>query len=205
MLLAAKENKVRRFFYSSSACVYAADKQLDPHNPKLKEDDAYPAMPEDGYGWEKLFSEHMCRHFMEDFGLETRVARFHNVYGPFGAYKGGREKAPAALSRKVIEAKFSDKKEIEIWGDGQQSRTFMYIDDCVKGIDLIMHSEIKELECFSDFVKMGENSKIWQLKINQLLSQAWPLKKSLTQKQISVENSWANKLEKVYEFIKKEN
>lgn len=144
MLLAAKENKVKRFFYSSSACVYAADKQLDAHSPKLKEENAYPAMPEDGYGWEKLFSERMCRHFTEDFGLETRVARFHNVYGPFGAYKGGREKAPAALSRKVIEAKFSDKKEIEIWGDGQQSRTFMYIDDCVKGIDLIMHSEIKE-------------------------------------------------------------
>jgi nucleoside-diphosphate-sugar epimerase len=173
MLLAAKENKVKRFFYSSSACVYAADKQLDAHNPKLKEEDAYPAMPEDGYGWEKLFSEHMCRHFMEDFGLETRVARFHNVYGPFGAYKGGREKAPAALSRKVIEAKFSDKKEIEIWGDGQQSRTFMYIDDCVKGIDLIMHSEIKEpinlgseeLITVNDLVSMIE--KIGKVKLKR--------------------------------------
>jgi len=173
MLLAAKENKVKRFFYSSSACVYAADKQLDAHNPKLKEEDAYPAMPEDGYGWEKLFSEHMCRHFMEDFGLETRVARFHNVYGPFGAYKGGREKAPAALSRKVVEAKFSDKKEIEIWGDGQQSRTFMYIDDCVKGIDLIMHSEIKEpinlgseeLITVNDLVSMIE--KIGKVKLKR--------------------------------------
>lgn len=144
MLLAAKEAKVKRFFYSSSACVYAADKQTSPEITGLKEADAYPAMPEDGYGWEKLFSERLCRHFMEDFGLETRVARFHNVYGPYGEYKGGREKAPAALSRKVIEAKLSGKKEIEIWGDGKQTRTFMYIDDCVKGIDLIMHSDIRE-------------------------------------------------------------
>jgi nucleoside-diphosphate-sugar epimerase len=144
MLLSAKEAKVKRFFYSSSACVYAADKQLDAHNPKLKETDAYPAMPEDGYGWEKLFSERMCRHFREDFGLETRIARFHNVYGPYGEYKGGREKAPAALIRKVIEAVSNNKKEIEIWGDGEQSRTFMYIDDCLKGIDLIMHGEVAE-------------------------------------------------------------
>ncbi len=144
MLLASKEAGVNRFFYSSSACVYAANKQTNAKIAGLKEEDAYPAMPEDGYGWEKLFSERLCRHFMEDFGLETRVARFHNVYGPFGEYKGGREKAPAALIRKVIEAKISGQKEIEIWGDGKQSRTFMYIDDCVKGIDLIMHSDIKE-------------------------------------------------------------
>lgn len=144
MLLAAKEFKVKRFFYSSSACVYAADKQLSPENPQLKEGDVYPADPEDGYGWEKLFSERMCRHFMEDFGLETRIARFHNVYGPFGAYCDGREKAPAALSRKIAEAKLFGHNEIEIWGDGSQSRTFMYIDDCVKGIDLIMHSDIRE-------------------------------------------------------------
>lgn len=98
-------------------------------------------MPEDGYGWEKLFSERMCRHFSEDFGLTTRVARFHNVYGPFGSYQDGREKAPAALVRKVIEAKLSGQHQIEIWGDGEQSRTFMHIDDCVKGIDLIMHSD----------------------------------------------------------------
>lgn len=144
MLLASKESGVKRFFYSSSACVYAMDKQLNPKNPQLKESDAYPADPEDGYGWEKLFSERMCRHFMEDFGLETRIARFHNVYGPFGEYKGGREKAPAALSRKIIEAQLSGSNKIEIWGDGLQSRTFMYIDDCVKGIDLIMHSDIRE-------------------------------------------------------------
>lgn len=144
MLLASKSAGVKRFFYSSSACVYAADKQTKAETIGLKEKDAYPAMPEDGYGWEKLFSERLCRHFMEDFGLETRVARFHNVYGPFGAYKGGREKAPAALVRKVLEAKILGQNEIEIWGDGLQSRTFMYIDDCVKGIDMIMHSDIKE-------------------------------------------------------------
>jgi len=144
MLMAATQAKVKRFFYSSSACVYALDKQTRSKTKGLRESDAYPAMPEDGYGWEKLFSERMCRHFREDFGLETRVARFHNVYGPYGEYQGGREKAPAAIIRKVIEAKRSNNKEIEIWGDGKQSRTFMYIDDCIRGIDLIMHSDIRE-------------------------------------------------------------
>jgi nucleoside-diphosphate-sugar epimerase len=144
MLMAARDNNVQRFFFSSSACVYAEDKQVSPENPGLKESDAYPAMPEDGYGWEKLFSERMCRHFEEDFGLITRVARFHNVYGPFGSYRGGREKAPAALSRKVAQAKIDGTSKIEIWGDGNQSRTFMYIDDCVKGIDMIMHSDIEK-------------------------------------------------------------
>lgn len=144
MLMAARDEGVKRYFYSSSACVYAADKQTDPNNHGLKESDAYPAMPEDGYGWEKLFSERMCRHFREDFGLQTRVARFHNVYGPYGTYEGGREKAPAALIRKVIQAKKDKNDKIEIWGDGKQSRTFMYIDDCVKGIDLITHSSIEE-------------------------------------------------------------
>jgi GDP-D-mannose 3', 5'-epimerase len=144
LLMAAKNRGVDRYFFSSSACVYAANKQSHSDNPGLKESDAYPAMPEDGYGWEKLFSERMCRHFREDFGLTTRVARFHNVYGPFGTYKDGREKAPAALTRKIILAQTTKSKEIEIWGDGQQTRSFMYIDDCVKGIDLIMHSEIEE-------------------------------------------------------------
>jgi GDP-D-mannose 3', 5'-epimerase len=144
MLLAAKNAKVDRYFFSSSACIYPLEKQKSAKIDGLKESDAYPANPEDGYGWEKLFSERMCRHFMEDFGLETRVARFHNVYGPYSEYQGGREKAPAALIRKTIEAQKSGNHQIEIWGDGQQSRTFMYIDDCVKGIDLIMHSEIKE-------------------------------------------------------------
>ncbi len=133
VLMAARDAGVERFFYSSSACVYAAEKQETPEVPALKESDAYPAMPEDGYGWEKLFGERMCRHFMEDFGLETRVARYHNVYGPEGTWTGGREKAPAAICRKVAEAALSGSTEIEIWGDGQQTRSFMYIDDCVEG------------------------------------------------------------------------
>ncbi len=144
LLLAAKEQGVRRYFFSSSACVYAADKQKSAEVVPLKEEDAYPAMPEDGYGWEKLFSERMCRHFREDFGLETRCARYHNVYGPNGTWKGGREKAPAAICRKVIEAKLSGRHEIEIWGDGHQTRSLMYIDDCVKGTQSIMHSNILE-------------------------------------------------------------
>jgi nucleoside-diphosphate-sugar epimerase len=144
LLEAARESEVSRYFYASSACVYAADKQTDAANPGLKEDDAYPAMPEDGYGWEKLFSERMCRHFREDFGVETRVARFHNVYGPWGTYDGGREKAPAAICRKVAEAVLSGSTEIEIWGDGEQTRSFMYIDDCVDGIQRILFSDIVE-------------------------------------------------------------
>jgi GDP-D-mannose 3', 5'-epimerase len=142
LLLAAREFGVKRFFYASSACVYNGDKQKDKKvDVMLKEEDAYPALPEDGYGWEKLFSERMCRHFREDFKVETRVARFHNVYGPFGTYEGGREKAPAAICRKVIEAKLSGKHEIEIWGDGKQTRSFMYISDCLKGIYMITDSD----------------------------------------------------------------
>jgi GDP-D-mannose 3', 5'-epimerase len=144
MLQAAREAGVKRFFYSSSACVYNGDKQKDANIIPLKEEDAYPALPEDGYGWEKLFSERMCRHFREDFGLETRVARFHNVYGPQGTWTGGREKAPAAVSRKVLEAKHSGKHEIEIWGDGHQTRSFMYIDDCTRGVLAIYESDILE-------------------------------------------------------------
>ena len=144
MILAAREAGVKRFFYSSSACVYNGDKQTNPDVVALKEEDAYPALPEDGYGWEKLFSKRMCRHFREDFGLETRVARFHNVYGPLGTWTGGREKAPAAISRKVLEAKHSGNHEIEIWGDGHQTRSFMYIDDCTKGIVDIYNSDILE-------------------------------------------------------------
>jgi GDP-D-mannose 3',5'-epimerase len=144
LLLAARDNGVERFFYSSSACVYNGDKQKNPRVTPLKEEDAYPALPEDGYGWEKLFSERMCRHFEEDFGLQCRVARYHNVYGPLGTYTGGREKAPAALCRKVIEAKLSGNHEIEIWGDGHQTRSFMYIDDCLKGTQMILESDIRE-------------------------------------------------------------
>src|SRR3954454_23761097 len=144
MLMAAKDAGVERFFFSSSACVYAAEHQPDPDVTALKESDAYPAMPEDGYGWEKLFSERMCRHFNEDFGMETRVARYHNVYGPYGTYAGGREKAPAAICRKVIEAKLSGKHQIEIWGDGQQTRSFMYVDDCVAGSIMLAESDARE-------------------------------------------------------------
>ncbi len=145
MLMAAKDvGKVERFFYSSSACAYNTEIQQESDVTALKESDAYPAMAEDGYGWEKLFTERMCRHFTEDYGMETRVARFHNVYGPNGTWDGGREKAPAAICRKVITAKDAGTNEIEIWGDGEQTRSFMYIDDCVEGIDLITHSDLDE-------------------------------------------------------------
>jgi len=144
MLMASKDAGVERFYYSSSACVYAADKQLSEDVIPLREADAYPAMPEDGYGWEKLFSERMCRHFLEDFGLETRQARYHNVYGPYGTWDGGREKAPAAMCRKIIEAKLSGKHEIEIWGDGKQTRSFMYIDDCLHGTVMFLEGDVTE-------------------------------------------------------------
>ncbi len=144
LLQAALAAKAERFFYASSACVYNADKQKSEDVVPLKEEDAYPAMPEDGYGWEKLFSERMCRHFREDFGLYTRVARFHNVYGPLGAWEGGRETAAAATCRKIIHAKENGETEVEIWGDGKQTRSFMYIDDCVKGILAITDSNILE-------------------------------------------------------------
>jgi nucleoside-diphosphate-sugar epimerase len=150
MLMAARKYGVARYFFSSSACVYNGDLQHTSDDgdrfaaPPLKESDAYPALAEDGYGWEKLFSERMCRHYMEDFGLYVRVARFHNVYGPWGTWFGGREKAPAAICRKVIEANFTGKRKIQIWGNGHQTRSFMYIDDCVKGVEKIMNSKIIE-------------------------------------------------------------
>lgn len=160
MLMAAQANGVERFFYSSSACVYNGEKQASPDVAPLKESDAYPALPEDGYGWEKLFSERMCRHFEEDFGLVCRVARFHNVYGPEGTWAGGREKAPAAICRKVIEAKLSGRHEINIWGDGKQTRSFMYIDDCTKGVQMIMESS------FDQPINLGSNELVT---INQLV------------------------------------
>ena len=144
MLVAARDTGVRRYFFSSSACVYAADRQTSPDVVPLKEDDAYPAMPEDGYGWEKLFGERLCRHFHEDMALATRVARYHNVYGPHGTFDGGREKAPAAICRKVIGAVLTDRPEIEIWGDGEQTRSFTYIDDCIEGTLRIMRSSVAE-------------------------------------------------------------
>ena len=160
LLQAAYESGVGKYFYSSSACVYAHDKQTSPDTSGLKESDAYPAMPEDGYGWEKLFSEHMCRHYREDFGLETRVARYHNVYGPHGTWDGGREKAPAAICRKTIHAKLTGNHEIEIWGDGQQTRSFMYIDDCMKGTTMLLNSSI------SDPINLGSSEVVT---INQLV------------------------------------
>jgi GDP-D-mannose 3',5'-epimerase len=160
MLQAAQKFGVERYFYSSSACVYNGDKQREVDNPGLKEEDAYPALAEDGYGWEKLFSERMCRHFREDYGLCTRVARFHNVYGPNGTWDGGREKAPAAICRKVILAKLSGKLEINIWGSGQQTRSFMYIDDCIKGIQMIHASGIL------DPINLGSSEMV---SINQLV------------------------------------
>ena len=144
LLVAARDAGVDRYFFSSSACVYASEKQTRPDAPPLRESDAYPAMPEDGYGWEKLFGERMCRHFTEDFGLETRIGRYHNVYGPHGAYDGGREKAPAAIIRKVIAAQADGSNEIEVWGDGEQTRSFMYIDDCVVGTRLLLDSDVRE-------------------------------------------------------------
>jgi nucleoside-diphosphate-sugar epimerase len=139
MLEAARKHEVDRYFFSSSACVYPTYKQESPEVVPLKEDDAYPADPDNEYGWEKLFTERLCMNYTEDFGLEIRVARFHNIYGPQGTYEGGREKAPAALCRKVAEA--SDPGEITIWGDGKQTRSFCYIDDCIRGIDMLAESD----------------------------------------------------------------
>ncbi len=160
MLIAARDNGIKRFFYSSSACVYNGAAQTDPHVTALKESDAYPADPEDGYGWEKLFSERMARHFREDYGIETRIARFHNVYGPEGTYDGGREKAPAALSRKVAMAGLTGDNLIEIWGDGEQTRSFMFIDDCIRGSQEILAGD------FFEPVNLGSSELV---SINQMV------------------------------------
>jgi len=151
---AAKHHGVKKYLYSSSACVYAAGKQTDTAVTALKESDAYPAMPEDGYGWEKLFSERLCKLFEEDYDMNVRVVRFHNVYGPEGTWRGGREKAPAALSRKIIEAKKANDLKIEVWGDGEQTRSFMYIDDCITGLDKLMESD------FSDPINLGRSELV---------------------------------------------
>ena len=160
LLIACKETKVKRYFFSSSACAYNKSKQGEVFIDGLKENDAYPADPEDGYGWEKLFSERMCRHFMEDYGLEVRIARYHNIFGPFGTYDGGREKAPAALCRKVINAKRNKENEIEVWGDGKQTRTFLFIDDCIEGTLKLFESD------YSKPVNIGSDE---QVSINQLI------------------------------------
>jgi len=160
LLRASLVHKIKKYFFSSSACVYNGTKQEKIFIEGLKESDAYPAEPEDGYGWEKLFSERMCRHFTEDFGLETRVIRYHNVYGPLGTYDGGRDKAPAALSRKIALAKMNNEKEIEVWGDGKQTRSFMYIDDCIVGTKKIFNSDLK------DVYNLGSDE---QVSINQMI------------------------------------
>ena len=160
LLIACKEDNVKKYFFSSSACAYNKTKQQEVFIEGLKEEDAYPADPEDGYGWEKLFSERMCRHFMEDYGIEVRVARYHNIYGPFGTYDGGREKAPAALCRKVLNAKINNDNKIEVWGDGKQTRTFLYIDDCIEGTLRLFESD------YSEPVNIGSDE---QVSINQMI------------------------------------
>ena len=160
LLIACKESKVKRYFFSSSACAYNTAKQQEVFIEGLKEEDAYPADPEDGYGWEKLFSERMCRHFEEDYGLEVRIARYHNIYGPHGTYDGGREKAPAALCRKVIQAKKNKKEIIDVWGDGEQTRTFLYIDECIEGTLKLFYSD------YSNPINIGSDE---QVSINQMI------------------------------------
>jgi nucleoside-diphosphate-sugar epimerase len=160
LLIASKENKIKRYFFSSSACAYNKNKQQEVFIKGLKEKDAYPADPEDGYGWEKLFSERMCRHFMEDYGIEIRIARYHNIYGPFGTYDGGREKAPAALCRKIINAKKNNEDKIDVWGDGKQTRSFLYIDDCIEGTIRLFESD------YSEPVNIGSDE---QVSINQMI------------------------------------
>ncbi len=160
LLIVCKDFQIKKYFFSSSACAYNKDLQKETGISGLKETDAYPANPEDGYGWEKLFSERMCRHFYEDFGLETRVARFHNIYGPVGTFDGGREKAPAALCRKVIEANINDSNEIEVWGDGKQTRTFLFIEDCIEGVLRLFDSDFREP------LNIGSNE---QVSINQMI------------------------------------
>ena len=159
LLISCKENKIKRYFFSSSACAYNKTKQQEVFVEGLREEDAYPADPEDGYGWEKLFSERMCRHFMEDYGIQVRIARYHNIYGPYGTFDGGREKAPAALCRKVLNAKKNENK-IEVWGDGEQTRTFLYIDDCIEGTLRLFESE------YSEPINIGSDE---QVSINQMI------------------------------------
>ena len=179
LLRACVEKKIKKYFFSSSACVYNASKQEKTFIDGLKESDAYPAQPEDGYGWEKLFSERMCRHFYEDFGLETRVARYHNVYGPLGTYDGGREKAPAALCRKVISAKINKENIIDIWGDGEQTRSFLYINDCIEGTRKLFESDEREV------FNIGSEEQV-----------------SINQMSLIIENIAGIKLEKNYQLDK---
>lgn len=158
-LEAARVNGIKRYLYTSSACVYPEFKQMETDVVPLKEEDAYPALPQDAYGWEKLVTERLCTHYREDYGMETRIVRFHNIFGPLGTWDGGREKAPAALSRKIAAAKLEGSNEIEIWGDGEQTRSFCYINDCVEGIHKLMRSD------FHDPLNLGQDRMVT---INQL-------------------------------------
>ena len=180
LLISCKENGIKKYFFSSSACAYNTSKQQKVFINGLKEEDAYPAYPEDGYGWEKLFSERMCRHFMEDYGIQVRIARYHNIYGPYGTYDGGREKSPAALCRKVFKAKKNNEKKIEVWGDGMQTRSFLYIDDCIDGTLRLFNSN------YSEPVNIGSDE---QVSINQMI-------------EIIEDVSGTKKLERVYQLDK---
>lgn len=162
MLEAGRQNSISRFLFSSSACVYAQGKQSDPNVTPLREEDAYPADPEPGYGWEKLFTEELCRYYFQDYKFETRIVRFHNVYGPLGTYEGGKEKAPAAICRKVALAEKSG--EIEVWGDGEQTRSFMYIDDCVEGLIRLMASN------YPDALNLGTEELVTINELVQMVS-----------------------------------
>ena len=173
MLDAARVNRAKRYFYSSSACVYATYKQETPDVEGLKESDAYPADPDNEYGWEKLYTERLCRNFATDYGMTTRIARFHNIYGPLGTFDGGREKSPAAICRKIALAK--GRGRITIWGDGNQTRSYCYIDDCVKGIYRLMHSD------FDQPLNIGSDRKV---SINELVE----IVAKAARKQIKVEH-----------------
>jgi len=180
LLISCRENEIKKYFFSSSACAYNKTKQQEVFIEGLKEEDVYPADPEDGYGWEKLFSERMCKHFMEDYGIPVRVARYHNIYGPYGTFDGGREKAPAALCRKVIKAKKNNEIKIEVWGDGMQTRTFLYVDDCIEGTLRLFESD------YSEPVNIGSDE---QVSINQMI-------------EIIEDISGIKKLERVYQLDK---
>ena len=180
LLIACRENKVKKYFFSSSACAYNTSLQQKTFIEGLREEDAYPALPEDGYGWEKLFSERMCRHFYEDFGIEVRIGRYHNVYGPYGTYDGGREKAPAALCRKVFYSSMKKHNKIEVWGDGEQTRSFLFIEDCIEGTLKLFNSD------YTDPLNIGSDE---QVSINQMID-------------IIQQISGSDKLEKIYQLDK---
>ena len=177
LLMACKKFNIKKYFFSSSACAYNTTLQKNTSIKGLKESDAYPAMPEDGYGWEKLFSERMCRHFTEDYKVDTKVARFHNIYGPNGTYDGGREKAPAAICRKIALAKKKMEKNIEVWGDGQQTRSFLYIDDCIDAVLKLFDSDInvpinigsEEQVSINQMIDMVEDIAEYKVERNYLL------------------------------------